>query len=147
MYDESDVVLLIEDDLDLARRFSEALSGAHIGVRCAAPGQVVRTALAWQPRLAIVDLGLFGSAGLDAIAELRRDPRTARLPVAVLSSRPKEAVTPNLDCQTVAVFWALHETPPEVLPDRVNDWLARSAGRPEAPADHERPRDAAGVAG
>ncbi len=104
MHYESDVVLLVEDDLDLARRFSEALSAAQVEVRCAAPGQVVRTAFAWQPRLAIVDLGLFGSAGLDAIAEPRRDPRTAGVPVAILSSRPKEAVMPNLDCQTVAAF-------------------------------------------
>ena len=54
-----------------------AAPDAHLGIE---------TAKAHQPHLILMDLNLPGMSGLDALNELRRDPRTSHIPVLALTA-------------------------------------------------------------
>jgi two-component system, NtrC family, sensor kinase len=81
-------VLVVEDDPDLCRLLASALGNAGYDVR------VVYTAVAglaqareWPPHLVLLDLRLPDLDGLSLIARLAAEPRTASLPVVVMSAR------------------------------------------------------------
>ncbi|MFZ1205627.1 MAG: response regulator [Candidatus Acidiferrales bacterium] len=81
-------ILVIEDD-DPTREFiAELLSKNGFAVRTAADGgQALRQIDAALPELVILDLILPDVSGFQLLADWRRDPRTANLPVFVLTSK------------------------------------------------------------
>jgi two-component system cell cycle response regulator DivK len=82
-----DVVLLVEDNernLKLARA---VLEHAGIEVRVATTGEdAVDQATSSPPDLVLMDLQLPGIDGHEALARLRRDSRTAAVPVVALTA-------------------------------------------------------------
>jgi len=81
-------ILVIEDD-DPTREFvAEMLSKNGFAVRAAADGAQARRQIeAALPELVILDLILPDTSGLQLLAEWRRDPRSANLPVFILTSK------------------------------------------------------------
>jgi signal transduction histidine kinase/DNA-binding response OmpR family regulator len=81
-------ILVIEDNEPTREFIAELLSKNGFAVRTAADGQIARRQMdAALPELVILDLILPGVSGLQLLADWRRDPRTANLPVFVLTSK------------------------------------------------------------
>lgn len=117
-------MLVVEEDMNLAKLFSEALEAVHVAVRCARWSGTVRAAAAWQPDLVVLDAGAFEMGGLVALRALRRDSRTSRLPVIVLSGNTERRLTESVWAQGVEDYLPLHGTSPKALARLVRGWLA-----------------------
>jgi two-component system phosphate regulon response regulator PhoB len=85
-------ILVVEDEADLADLIAYNLQRAGYVCRCASDGE---TALAdarrQTPSLIILDRMLPKKSGDDVIAQLRRDPRTAEIPVLMLTAKVGES--------------------------------------------------------
>lgn len=80
-------VLLIEDDRAIAEMFGARLTAAGYLTAMAADGvSGLAFSVALQPDLILLDIGLPRMRGDELLRELRRDPRTLRIPVVVLSN-------------------------------------------------------------
>lgn len=81
-------VLVAEDDAEMQRLYQARLRvfGDRVAVRIARDGVAALLAVGQRvPDLMILDVGLPGLSGLDALHSLRADERTARMPVVVVS--------------------------------------------------------------
>ena len=81
-------LLLVEDHPFNAEAMQRLLArkGGH-EVRVAHDGpDALAAAAAWQPDLALVDLGLPGMSGIDLAKRLRADPATARIILVALTA-------------------------------------------------------------
>ncbi len=80
-------VLYVEDEKSLQFTTSQMLKALGYVVECADNGRVgVEKAQNWQPDLILMDVRLPLLNGSDAIRELRNNPKTARIPIFVLSA-------------------------------------------------------------
>ena len=81
-------VLLIEDEENIAEaiRFILSRDGWRVSHVCEGAG-AARRAAEMAPDLVILDHMLPGVSGLEVLAALRADPRTAALPVLMLSAK------------------------------------------------------------
>lgn len=123
----SEDVLLIEDDMKLAKSFSEALEEDEIHCCVAHEADAVNVAAAWQPGLILLDAGSYRMEGLPALEELRHNKFTAQLPVIILSGNTDRYVIERLFANGIIDYWALHELSPETLVRRVKRWFASSS--------------------
>jgi PAS domain S-box-containing protein len=81
-------ILVVEDNEATREVITELLQSRGYGVQTAADGAQARASVAMSlPALVILDLLLPKVSGLELIAEWRADPRTADLPVFVLTSK------------------------------------------------------------
>lgn len=81
-------ILVIEDDPRVADLVRELLEMEGYGVRCVLSGDAALEAIEGdRPDACILDLMMPGRDGLDVLHALRRDPRTAHLPVIVLTAK------------------------------------------------------------
>jgi DNA-binding response OmpR family regulator len=81
-------ILVVEDDAATREMIEEMLTTAGYSVITAADGVQARARVALAvPELVILDLVLPKMTGLELLAEWRGDPRTADLPVFVLTSK------------------------------------------------------------
>ena len=80
-------ILVIEDDPDHQRLLTDVLelSGYAVTVADCALGAAA-LARRLQPDLILLDLGLPYRSGASLLAELKADPRTAKIPVLVVSA-------------------------------------------------------------
>lgn len=81
-------LLVAEDDADLVNLYRARLGQMKPAPEIRIAGDGVRTLLAIGervPDVLILDLGLPGISGMEALTALRADPRTARMPVVVVS--------------------------------------------------------------
>jgi two-component system phosphate regulon response regulator PhoB len=85
-------ILVVEDEADLAHLVRYNLEQEGYVCRCAGDG---RSALAevrrWLPDLIVLDRMLPGMSGDDVAVELRRDPRSASIPIIMLTAKAAEA--------------------------------------------------------
>ena len=83
-------VLVIEDDNDIRRLITEALTNAGLDVVPAIDaGQALRTALARKPAAVVLDIGLPDYDGTQFVARWReRRPDANEVPILVVSARP-----------------------------------------------------------
>ncbi len=80
-------ILHIEDDPDLAEMYALGMKMQGFEVVTAGDGVVgVEAALASGPDLVVIDIGLPLLDGLQVLARLRQDPRTAELPALLLTA-------------------------------------------------------------
>ena len=85
------VVLLAEDDRDIRELISLKLTGAGFVVIAVADGAAALTAAAETvPDLALLDVMMPFHSGLEVTKALRADPRTALVPVILLTARSQE---------------------------------------------------------
>jgi CheY-like chemotaxis protein len=88
------LVLMVEDDRDNQLLVREVLEEAGYRVLAAGSAEAARELLAAErPDLVLTDLELPGASGLDLVRELAGDPRTATIPVLVLTAH----VTPETE--------------------------------------------------
>jgi two-component system alkaline phosphatase synthesis response regulator PhoP len=83
--------LVVEDDSDIVELVAHYLSGEGWSVESAADGRAaLARARAGEYQLVILDLQLPGMDGLAVCAELRREAKTRRVPIIMLTARGDE---------------------------------------------------------
>ncbi len=83
-------VLVVDDDVEVRELVEYTLEDCE--VRTVASGQeALRAVAVQQPDVVILDIMMPGMSGLDVLARWRDDPRTARLPVILLTAKAQEA--------------------------------------------------------
>lgn len=85
-------VLIVDDNVKNRKLATEVLRGAGIRTFEAPTGaEAIALAAERLPDVILMDLQLPDMEGTDAVRRLGEDPRTARIPVVVLSASPLEA--------------------------------------------------------
>jgi pilus assembly protein CpaE len=81
-------ILVIDDDVNLLQMVKLMLERVGHQVEIAKEGmQGIQLAAEHQPDLAIIDVMMPGLSGYDVVRKLRQDPRTARIPILILTAR------------------------------------------------------------
>jgi len=81
-------ILVVEDDAPTCEVIAELLKAKGYAVKTAADGALARAQVAASlPALVVLDLMLPKVSGFELLAEWRADPRTAELPIFVLTSK------------------------------------------------------------
>ncbi len=81
-------ILVIDDDVNLLQMVKLMLERVGHQVEIAKDGmQGVQMAADHQPDLAIIDVMMPGLSGYDVVRKMRQDPRTARIPILILTAR------------------------------------------------------------
>lgn len=89
-------VCLIDDDPDELDIFMEALGRIDAACRCTSAqsgGQALEMLDYILPDLIFLDLNMPGMSGLECLAEIRKNPRLARVPVVIYSTGLTNAST------------------------------------------------------
>jgi CheY-like chemotaxis protein len=81
-------VLIVEDDTSLRRLLEMRLSVDGYVTRSAGDGvEALEVLASWVPDVTVTDVMMPRLSGLSLCRELRRDPRTATMPVILLTAR------------------------------------------------------------
>jgi DNA-binding response OmpR family regulator len=122
----SRVALIAEDDRDIRELVVTKLSGAGFRVIAVADGLAALNAIREQlPDIALLDVMMPGSSGLDVIGKLRTDERTAAVPVILLSAKSQDFdVETGLACG--AADYIVKPFSPRELVERVEAVLRRT---------------------
>lgn len=125
-------ILVVDDEEDILELVSYNLSKAGYRVSRAATGEeALKTARARVPDLVLLDLMLPGVDGFEVCNTLKRDPRTANVPVVMLTARGEEPdIVAGLEMG--ADDYVTKPFSPRVLLARVRAVLRR---RTKAPAE------------
>src|SRR5689334_22777066 len=84
-------ILIIEDEKDLAELLSFNLEKEGFATSCCFDGNSgLETALSEIPDLVLLDLMLPGIMGTEVCKALRKDPRTVRIPVLMVTAKSDE---------------------------------------------------------
>jgi two-component system phosphate regulon response regulator PhoB len=84
-------ILVVDDEPDISALVAYHLARESYRVRTAADGvEALRAAEAEPPDLVVLDLMLPGMSGLEVLAEFRRRPEMAGVPVILLTARREE---------------------------------------------------------
>ena len=87
----TDLIYVVEDDLDVSRLIEHNLRTAGYDVCAFASGApVVPSALMMQPSLFLLDIMLPGTSGFDLCRQIRQHDRLGKTPVIFLSARTQE---------------------------------------------------------
>jgi DNA-binding response OmpR family regulator len=125
-------VLVVEDDLQIGELLRHTFEQARFDVDCARTGSLgLARAFTSAPDLIVLDLGLPDQDGLDVCRQLRRNPRTERTPMIMLSARASEADRVAGLEMGADDFVAKPFSPREVLA-RARALLRRTGGGPES---------------
>lgn len=84
-------MLLVDDDRDSSEALSDFLSTEGFEIQCAVNGQEVLGLLAnhqYRPELILLDLAMPVLDGWGFLAERRKDPQLADIPVVIVTSSP-----------------------------------------------------------
>jgi DNA-binding response OmpR family regulator len=124
----SRVALIAEDDRDIRELVVTKLSGAGFRVIAVADGVAALNAIREQlPDIALLDVMMPGSSGLDVIGKLRTDERTAAVPVILLSAKSQD-----FDVETGlasgAADYIIKPFSPRELLERIEAVLRRTRG-------------------
>jgi len=124
----SRVALIAEDDRDIRELVVTKLTSAGFRVIAVADGLAALNAIREQlPDIALLDVMMPGSSGLDVIGKLRTDERTSAVPVILLSAKSQD-----FDVETGlasgAVDYIVKPFSPRELVERVEAVLRRTHG-------------------
>jgi two-component system alkaline phosphatase synthesis response regulator PhoP len=120
-------ILIVEDDHDIAALIAHYLEKAGYGSEIIADGaQALAAAKSTPPDLVILDLMLPGIDGLEVCKALRLNPRTAALPIIMLTARGEESER-ILGLDSGADDYVVKPFRPNELMARVRALLRRSA--------------------
>jgi two-component system alkaline phosphatase synthesis response regulator PhoP len=85
-------ILVVDDDADLRDAIAFTLGGAGFAVATAADGPAALATIGTaRPDLVVLDVMMPGPSGIEVCRQLREDPRTASLPVVLLTARTSPA--------------------------------------------------------
>lgn len=129
------LILVVEDEADIAEVVAYNLSKEGLKVQCAATGEEgLRMARALKPALVVLDLMLPGIDGLDICKLLKSEDSTSGIPVLILSARGEEEdIVKGLELG--ADDYLAKPFSPKVLVARVKSVLRRA--HVPAPADED----------
>ena len=120
-------ILIVEDDHDIAALIAHYLEKAGYGSEIVSDGgHALAAAKSTPPDLVILDLMLPGIDGLEVCQALRSDPRTAALPIIMLTARGEESER-ILGLDSGADDYVVKPFRPNELMARVRALLRRSA--------------------
>jgi DNA-binding response OmpR family regulator len=126
-------ILVVEDDRDIAELVERYLQKAGFAVELLSSGREALGALADRPPdLLVLDLMLPGVGGLDICRAARANPRTAGIPIIMLTARADESER-IVGLESGADDYIPKPFSPNELVARVRA-LLRRAGRPPATA-------------
>ena len=129
---ERPLILAADDDPDILALIRLALERAGCEVVTAADGQAaIDLAAERVPTMAVLDLSMPRADGLEVCAHLRADPRTAGIPIVILSAAVQAS---DIEASHQAGATAHIKKPfsPRDLRERVTELLD---GAPSSPAD------------
>ena len=88
----SQLILVIEDDLDQRKLLERVLTGAGYRVLTAADGEAgIAAVAAVRPALVLLDVMMPKMNGYQTCRALRQNPETAKLPIVMLTSKDQPA--------------------------------------------------------
>lgn len=120
---------MVEDDADIARLVRITLERDHFQVRSVADGQAAMELVARElPDLVILDVMLPHVDGLEVCRRLRKEERTTRLPILMLSAKSEE-LDRVLGLELGADDYLTKPFSPRELSARVKALLRRGASR------------------
>ena len=121
-------ILLVEDDPDIRHLVSYKLSRGGFDVTEASDGlTAIHEALRNPPDLVILDVRMPRMSGLEVCRELRAGPRTARVPIIMLTARARPQDLEQAYAAG-ATDYVVKPFSPRALLERVENTLARVAG-------------------
>lgn len=124
-------VLIVDDEPDILELVSYNLGKEHFSVSAATDGPEALSKLRKENfDLVVLDLMLPGMSGLDICRILRNDPKTASLPIIMLTARGEE-IDRVLGLEMGADDYMTKPFSPRELIARTKAVLRRSANRPE----------------
>lgn len=117
-------LLLVDDDLDVADMYAMQLTALGFHVTRAHSGtEAIIRAGSDAPDLIYLDLGLPEMHGLDVLEQLRASPRTASIPVVILTNYSEpELVARGRDLGAHDYLIKAH-TPPALLAKATRKWV------------------------
>jgi CheY-like chemotaxis protein len=99
------VVLLVDDASDVRELYGAHLVLEGFRVETAADGrEAIAQCQALQPDIVVLDLGLPAMDGLEVCRRLKDDPRTASIPVIVVSGRDPVSTAPEAKAAGAAAY-------------------------------------------
>jgi two-component system cell cycle response regulator DivK len=123
----SGLILIVDDSLHTREMYSDYLTHRGLAVVTAPDAQAgLELALAVRPDVIVMDLALPGLDGITATQRLKRDPRTRRIPVVVLTGYAFRAIQQGA-LEAGADAFLTKPCLPEDLEARLRDLLP---GRP-----------------
>jgi two-component system phosphate regulon response regulator PhoB len=121
-------ILLVEDDPDIRHLISYKLTRGGFTVTEAADGEAaLREAQRVPPDLVILDVRMPRMSGLEVCRELRAGPRTAHVPIIMLTARTRPQDLEQAYAAGATEYVVKPFSPRELL-ERVEAALARVAG-------------------
>ena len=132
-------ILIVEDNDAISRMYAEALELHGHKVRVGVDAQTLRQELArGLPDLLLLDVGLPGNDGLEILRQLRQEPETRDLLVAMLSNYDDRKIVHQALRLDALEFVEKASITPRQLAEQVARWLDRSrrsrAGSPRTTA-------------
>lgn len=91
-------------------------------IEAASGEEGIEKALAEDPDLIIMDLGLPGIDGIETTARLKQNPKTAKIPVIALTAWQEQDYRDNALKAGMAAFLS-KPTPPRILKDTIERFL------------------------
>lgn len=86
------LIYCVEDDEGIREMISYALRVRGFQIKCFPSGEPFKQACREElPDLVLLDIMLPGESGLDILAEIRQNEKTARLPVIIMTAKTSEA--------------------------------------------------------
>ena len=123
-------IIIVEDERDMAELVAMRLRREHYEVEVAYDGREGLDRLRCnRPDLVLLDIMLPGMSGTDVLRELRNDPRTAGLPVIMLTARTEDGDVGG-GLQLGADDYVTKPFSMSVLVARVSAVLRRAEGPP-----------------
>lgn len=89
------VVLVVEDELAIGQLIADAISDepGYLAIHVAASAAALETTKHVTPDVMVVDVRLPGMSGFELYDELRKNPRTSRVPVLFETASGAEAIS------------------------------------------------------
>jgi|SRR5579864_516520 len=124
------LVMLIDDDPDATDMYRMGLEAAGFRVRTVNDPGDLRSAFAGEiPDIFVLDWELGSITGGDVLDLLKSDPRTAELPVFMISNHPQETDEDRRAERAGTLAWLLKaRTTPAHLAGRLREALPQQAG-------------------
>jgi CheY-like chemotaxis protein len=119
-------LLLVDDDDALAEMYALQLTASGFHVTTARSGaEALQLVVDVVPDLIYLDLGLPGMTGLEVLERLRRAPRTAEVPVVILTNFSEPEMIERGRELGAQDYLVKVDTPPAMLARAARKWLPR----------------------
>jgi CheY-like chemotaxis protein len=118
-------LLLVDDDIDVATMYETQLAAHGFHVITAHSGtEALDRASAEHPDLIYLDLGLPEMHGFEVLEQLRATPRTAAIPVVILTNYSEPDLVERGRALGAHDYLIKAHTPPAALAEATRKWVS-----------------------